>query len=170
MNGLAVGHQSEGFGRGESGLPPQVSSSSPGKTPEGRNDKSIPASIWWSAVLRARGAEAGENEVQARGGRRRELEGKGEVEEHLGLGFLLRESRELMTGDSSRYSCCTFPLEFLDVFGTWETCSIHADVSSCWFPCYQMVFNDIGAELADPSAISTPLRPAEVFKVEDKLC
>ena len=33
--------------------------------------------------------------------------------------------------------------------------------------CYQMVFNDMGSELADPSAIATPLRPAEMFKVVD---
>ena len=29
-----------------------------------------------------------------------------------------------------------------------------------------MGFNDIGSELADPSAIATPLRPAEMFKVK----
>ena len=32
---------------------------------------------------------------------------------------------------------------------------------------YQMVFNDMGSELADPSTIAAPLRPAEMFKVAD---
>ena len=31
-----------------------------------------------------------------------------------------------------------------------------------------MGFNDIGSELADPSAIATPLRPAEMFKVKNQ--
>ena len=66
-----------------------------------------PASIWWSAVLRGRGAEAGGKEAQAKGGRRRQLEERGEVGDHLGLDFLLRESRGLMMGDSNRYFYCT---------------------------------------------------------------
>ena len=33
-----------------------------------------------------------------------------------------------------------------------------------------MGFNDIGSELADPSAIATPLRPAEMFKVKRRQC
>ena len=64
-------------------------------------------SIWWSAVLRGRGAEAGGKEAQAKGGRRRQLEERGEVGDHLGLDFLLRESRGLMMGDSNRYFYCT---------------------------------------------------------------
>ena len=32
---------------------------------------------------------------------------------------------------------------------------------------YQIVFNDMGSELADPSTIAAPLRPAEMFKVVD---
>ena len=64
-------------------------------------------SIWWSAVLRGRGAEAGGKEAQAKGGRRRQLEERGEVVDHLGLDFLLRESRGLMMGDSNRYFFCT---------------------------------------------------------------
>lgn len=30
---------------------------------------------------------------------------------------------------------------------------------------FQIVFSDMGADLSDPSAITAPLRPAEVFKV-----
>ena len=33
--------------------------------------------------------------------------------------------------------------------------------------CPQIVFNDMGSELTDPSSIATPLRPAEMFKVVD---
>ena len=32
---------------------------------------------------------------------------------------------------------------------------------------YQIVFNDMGSELTDSSAIAAPLRPAEMFKVVD---
>ena len=98
--------------------------------------------------MRERGVEAGGREVQVREGRRRRQEGRGEVVASLEVGDLevFLENKGVMMGGNSRYTQSTLTNSYFNLLS-------------------KVVFNDMGSELNDPSAIAPPLRPAEMFKV-----